>query len=1139
MDEAYYATRIAAASEDAVELARIADELQGVPGSAAAKLRLRAIGLRVKLRQPTSRLGQSSRRLGVGGAGSGCGPDPTRPAAEPRGVVLAAWLGKLGITAIDERPLYQYRIAEEGFEWLQHLLVEQRHALGSHSGRERAGQFVLWAAEWFRRCYDGTGQRWDALGAELNVQLQWTEWRHLTDTGLRFWKLKPLRLNGVHHRLAAIAQQGGFPCAAIERGAGWAPSFLEALVSQLAAVPDPQLDAADAVAERLIGMVPDTWRSREIRVVSAELALEVVALRREAEAHGVPEGALISSWLDQHRAGWRDRLPLPVGSEAARSLINGLMRTVTLRGGSESVRCNRWLEVHAGGRRVGIELELSGLLKDVTGKALTSGLAADWSRLRLYAAGDFAQHVFGELAVADPDGQGQWLSRASTTRTRYELPNEIAITTELRGDGRRVVAPFVLAGGEPVRSDLRVYARDAEGEVSRFRLIGTGSGGFREEQLFIDVPDDWAIETHGDDAVAAMLPDGAMDGRALWRVGGTVVATNTRGDRYLLRANQQIGQRDSLLLHGERVQGCELADGQGLFFQGAPTARVQEGRRDRAASNDELWWRPAGSSAWRSGISCTAPGPCEFAWRDKLTGHIRDRADAVIAGEGFQIRSQRVGEWHEVQVDGWDGSIEASAGIAHGPSCWRLPLKGNTRSRLLLTLRAADEREFGIAVPIRHQAWIESWSDGPTPRNARLSLSTINKYVARADGRCELMADLLDRSGRPVSQRQASWWVEGELPLSSIRDDLAALLRPYGDIRAMVRLNFNDANEDYWMIGEFGYDLKEERGGFVPEPAMAEQGVRIVRRELAQPEREHDDLGVYNLIDTLNHRPIALPRHHGAWLVYLRASDRILSCPRIDPGQPMTSLPPSQLGRVMTLPDEQMRAVALRELYEDVAADPTGPASRKLVRQLIDLALSLDGLPPGTFDALRLVGDKPLLGPLMLYQARSEEIEPLLRLAEGLPFAWWLIPAANWDRAEQSQAEYLFKHFPDDVEPVAHWIGQRRATIAAFEPILAPFLKQAAPKEPLEVAANGFLNRSSDRIQASIPNPFRPRLDDVLPSWLFSETFWRALDAPVAAALAARQRITLLDPEVAAAKDMARKHPRWFQEAFAAAVMEH
>lgn len=45
MDEAEYAARIAAAADDPTELGRIADELQGVPGSSAAAMRLRAIGL--------------------------------------------------------------------------------------------------------------------------------------------------------------------------------------------------------------------------------------------------------------------------------------------------------------------------------------------------------------------------------------------------------------------------------------------------------------------------------------------------------------------------------------------------------------------------------------------------------------------------------------------------------------------------------------------------------------------------------------------------------------------------------------------------------------------------------------------------------------------------------------------------------------------------------------------------------------------------------------------------------------------------------------------------------------------------------------------------------------------------------------
>lgn len=1123
MVEADYAARIDAAKDDAAELGRIADELQSVPGTAAAALRFRAIRRRMALRAP---LNLKATRPVV----------PPPPAKPP-----ATWLSRLGIEAVTGIPLHRYGVSQEGFKYLTELLRERRGLFLATPGREFAGQFVLWAAEWFRRSYDGSGQRWEALATPLGVRCAWSDWRRLTDLGMAYWRLEPLRIGGIHHRLAAIARQGGFPVAALEREAGgWAPRFLEALIAALTLSGVTTLDAADAAAEDLMGLVPTTWRNREMRIVSSELALEVVRLRRLAEADSVPAGALVTPWLDQHHPGWRETLPLSVGSDAARALIDGLMRAVTLQGGSGSVRCSRWLEIAGGKRSEGVELSLSGILADASGRAIAKGLSEDWSRLRLLASGPLAQHIAGELAVADPDEGGIWRARAATTRTRFEVPPDVPVTAELRGAGQRVTAPFLLAGGDPVPSGLRVYASDgAEAESAmRLRLLGTGSGAYREDILYIDAPPGWDVAAHGENSTAEQVVPGGGDERSLWRGTGSIIATSPRADRYLVRSGQKASQRDRLILMGRHVHGCAAADSALPVLEGAPTFLLKEGRQDRGAAPGELWWRACGASAWRSNPAEAGPGLCEFGWRDRVTGHVRDRRDAVLLPPGFRLDASRIGDWNEIKVSGWSGTVSANAGNRHGHACWRIPAKANPRSRLSLTFEGAEGGPFTLEVPLRHQAWIESWEDGPVRREARLSLSTINRFVARVAGRCELLADLLDRNKRPVPQGSASWWVEDELPLSSIRDDLAALLRPFGDIHATIRLNFNDGNEDYWFVGEFAHELHEERRGLVPQPAIVEDSVRVAARALADPTRERDDLGGYGLADTANHRPIMLPRMHGSWLVYLRANDRVLSCPRIVDGEPLAVLPQSGLGRAMSLADWSGRQEALRTLCDDALADPTSPSSRAFVRQVIELALSLDGLPPATFDVLQLICERPKLGALMIFLARRDEIEPLLRLEEGLPFAWCLVPRSAWYEAAAAHAEYLFERVPDEPALVAGAIGEVRTAICTHDAVLAPLLELGGATGRLQELANDFLNRSGDRIERSKTNPFRPLRDPILPRWPYLDEYRRALDAPVVAARAAQEKIALEQGELACLKDIARRHPRWFQEAFAAALKE-
>lgn len=142
MDEQGYTARIEAARDNTFELGRIAGELHILGGSAASRLRMRAIALRVKLKTKVS------------------------------AATLVGWLAELGLGAVDGRALYRFGLNDAQFQTLQDKLITRRFSISAVPSRDLAGQFVLWAAEWFRRCYDGTGQRWDALGQELGIALE-------------------------------------------------------------------------------------------------------------------------------------------------------------------------------------------------------------------------------------------------------------------------------------------------------------------------------------------------------------------------------------------------------------------------------------------------------------------------------------------------------------------------------------------------------------------------------------------------------------------------------------------------------------------------------------------------------------------------------------------------------------------------------------------------------------------------------------------------------------------------------------------------------------------------------------------------------------------------------------------------------
>src|SRR3546814_20331662 len=81
----------------------------------------------------------------------------------------------------------------------------------------------------------------------------------------------------------------------------------------------------------------------------------------------------------------------------------------------------------------------------------------------------------------------------------------------------------------------------------------------------------------------------------------------------------------------------------------------------------------------------------------------------------------------------------------------------------------------------------------------------------------------------------ANWRIDGELGLSALRTDIAALMRPPG-IDAQVRLDFHNGSNDNWYVTEFGNSLEwEPNGGLRPKTAIVGGVVRGCGRSLGDP----------------------------------------------------------------------------------------------------------------------------------------------------------------------------------------------------------------------------------------------------------------------------------------------------------------
>jgi len=234
---------------------------------------------------------------------------------------------------------------------------------------------------------------------------------------------------------------------------------------------------------------------------------------------------------------------------------------------------------------------------------------------------------------------------------------------------------------------------------------------------------------------------------------------------------------------------------------------------------------------------------------------------------------------------------------------------------------------------------------------------------------------------------------------------------------------------------------------------------------------------------------------------------------------------------------------ALREdlvrLAEELAAEPMSSEATQTIRAVMDLALSLNGLPPQTFEIFSKFEIAGPLAPLLLYRCEEQHLSTILELFDGLCSSWSLLPIKAWDAAFQAQGNYLVSRL-DDPQWVLANITERQNEIAARAPQLAPLICRDFSPLSWEELRNHFTSHTSEGINMDAGgfNPFRPAYSELLPRENFVEALMRVFDAPFAAALSATGRASLEKEQVLTIKDVERRHPDYFAKAFGYAVSE-
>ena len=463
-------------------------------------------------------------------------------------------LHRRGLPSPNGQALYEYRLTEEEFHKLEEVLGNW---LGKLIGRFQLGQvlqltgfsalFVLYASEWWRRRYDGSGFSWEPILRDLGVDPDgWTPTQRsqCVKEGLASWRLRP-REHGALRFLGTVAVQGGLPLRLLGEARGGIGRLLSRVL-QLAEGGEVARTEVKGWIESLGQWLPNSYRQDIIYELLAELVLVALKLKQEAELSPGDDAVAV---LDRKMPAWKDRFPVSMEDRHARMLVEQLVRdaaNVRIRKVKSCLPVGRTLEEEDKGQWSLISrVELPDTL---TFSALTQLFGIEDENCLPRAA---------SLSLIAGDKIASTTLRILAGRNAYRIePAEFAFSDDTAReehllqlsapDGRcwRVEAPR----GEPLDEELPwIFSADSPHE-----FLKQGSGRVADSEVFVALPGKWK---YGIDVDSAFEPRGTLGTwqRALFQAHGVATLEGQDGETSTLRTGRADATDHQLTWQGNRV----------------------------------------------------------------------------------------------------------------------------------------------------------------------------------------------------------------------------------------------------------------------------------------------------------------------------------------------------------------------------------------------------------------------------------------------------------------------------------------------------------------------------------------------------------------------------------------------------------
>jgi len=934
-----------------------------------------------------------------------------------------------GLDQPDGRQLFQYRVSDNEFGLLEDFLRSKIAALLANNGFQYVSTrpgfpdlFVMYGAEWWRRRYDGRGFSWEPILSDLNVDSP--EWHQherseCVRTGFDGWDLRLLQ-NARLKFLGSVAVQGGLPMRLLAEARGKVGHAVSLVLRQAKSTSVSESELEGWV-ESVQTILPKSYRQPVIFNLLAKIVWTVLDLKQRA---GLSSGQDAIAQLNRLIPDWRDKFPVRVDDNHARSLIEQLVREAAT------------ISVHR--QKVALPVERSLIcdeddtwqlrsLVDLPDTIDSSQLATLFNvkeddlprtaELRLTVG-----KIVRETSIRKTAGHEKF----RVSRQPWEISGKPAadehVFTLTAPDGRSwsCTAPR----GTPLDEGLPWIFSGEERSIS---FVRQGGGSVAETEAYVVTSPTWrvAAQMGSDVQIAGEIVEQEL---SLHRIKGTALVSDIDGNEFRIRTGNAAATRESYEWRGDR-QWFDLIN-PSIAFRGEPTLfSIDEDGNQRRLQGE------IGCSVIGAPLSRLRFGPVFL--RFPATGDIKQRSRMLLlppeAKLEFEANDPTSGS---ILLKEWKASsarvVTPEVNYTHT----------SVENDLILQLEVAQEHRTPDQIEIELH-----WKHTTSP--ARLSLPFPASGV-----RCFGSRGIEMRSGERIAVqrllgtrlvivgisaalqkilrlrtsdkniyrryilRSLNDSMSTEIRLSDYRSDIEQLLTIDDNPDSTVQLSIELAGRESFSLEITPHEALLQKDDsrvhirFASETEQVEEDeVQVLAVRLESPGQEPvrllevgcDDPGCRawdfspNLVEP------------GCWLIYPARGSKLTFRPTLwyVGGEIADG---NDYANIVATGDDSERSNGLDKLIESLASDHSHPNWIEVEQ----LAEQVGHLPLETFDLWRrFARSSPGMAALAL-RFGNLKTDFLYRFAQELPFCWETVAWHDWRTGAHLSERYCKELFPED-----------------------------------------------------------------------------------------------------------------------------